>query len=63
MHIWFNAVVFLFLSRHDKKKVIDKVEILDYEGEAQAAYCFDVFNTDSGIFLVYFRNIYEEKTW
>ena len=61
MHIWFHAVVFLFLSRHDKKKVIDKAEISDYEGEA--AHCLDVFNTDSGISLVNFRNSYEEKTW
>ncbi|CAH1437119.1 unnamed protein product [Lactuca virosa] len=32
-------------ARHDKKKVIDKAEISDYEGEA--AHCLDVFNTDS----------------
>ncbi|CAI9272212.1 unnamed protein product [Lactuca saligna] len=32
-------------ARHDKKKVIDKAEISDYEGEAD--HCLDVFNTDS----------------
>ncbi|KAI3747662.1 hypothetical protein L6452_10231 [Arctium lappa] len=33
-------------ARHDKKKIIDKAEISDYEGEA--ARWLDVYNTDSG---------------
>ncbi|KAL7585800.1 hypothetical protein Lser_V15G41945 [Lactuca serriola] len=32
-------------ARHDKKKVIDKAEISDYEEEV--AHCLDVFNRDS----------------
>lgn len=34
-------------ARHDKKKIIDKAEISDYEGEA--AHWLDVYNTDSGL--------------
>ncbi|XP_024976995.1 DNA mismatch repair protein MLH3 isoform X2 [Cynara cardunculus var. scolymus] len=34
-------------SRHDKKKIIDKAEISDYEGEA--AHWLDVYETDSGV--------------